>query len=89
MSIMKDSREATMVGRRSDGTTIHRPLSPHLQVYDMLQMSSALSISGRITGVIWAVGVVFMVWWLVAAAAGPVPSTPRNGSLAPSSASSC
>jgi succinate dehydrogenase / fumarate reductase cytochrome b subunit len=71
MSIMQDSREATMVGRRSDGTTIRRPLSPHLQVYDMLQMSSALSISGRITGVIWAVGVVFMVWWLVAAAAGP------------------
>ena len=71
MSIMQDSREATMVGRRSDGTTIRRPLSPHLQVYDMLQMSSALSISGRITGVIWAVGVVFMVWWLVAAATGP------------------
>jgi succinate dehydrogenase / fumarate reductase cytochrome b subunit len=60
-----------MVGRRSDGTTIRRPLSPHLQVYDMMQMTSALSISGRITGVVWAVGVVFMVWWLVAAAAGP------------------
>jgi succinate dehydrogenase / fumarate reductase cytochrome b subunit len=71
MSIMQDSREATMVGRRSDGTTIRRPLSPHLQVYDMLQMTSALSISGRITGVVWAIGVVFMVWWLVAAAAGP------------------
>lgn len=71
MSIMQDSREATMVGRRSDGTTIRRPLSPHLQVYDMMQMTSALSISGRITGVVWAVGVVFMVWWLVAAASGP------------------
>lgn len=71
MSIMKDSREATMIGHRSDGTTIRRPLSPHLQVYDMLQMSSALSISHRITGVIWAVGLVFLVWWLVAAAAGP------------------
>jgi succinate dehydrogenase / fumarate reductase cytochrome b subunit len=71
MSIMQDSREATMVGRRSDGTTIRRPLSPHLQVYDMMQMTSSLSISGRITGVVWAVGVVFMVWWLVAAAAGP------------------
>ncbi len=71
MSIMQDSREATMVGRRSDGTAVRRPLSPHLQVYDMLQMTSALSISGRITGVVWAIGVVFMVWWLVAAAAGP------------------
>ena len=71
MSIMKDSREATMVGRRSDGTTVRRPLSPHLQVYDMLQMTSALSISHRITGVIWTAGVVVMVWWLVAAASGP------------------
>ena len=71
MSIMKDSREATMIGRRTDGTPIKRPLSPHLQVYDMMQMTSALSIGGRITGVIWAVGLLFFVWWLVAAAAGP------------------
>lgn len=71
MSIMKDNREATMIGHRSDGSTVRRPLSPHLQVYDMLQMTSALSISHRITGVIWAVGLVFLVWWLVAAAAGP------------------
>ena len=60
-----------MVGRRSDGSAIRRPLSPHLQVYDMLQLTSALSISGRITGVIWTAGVLFMVWWLLAAAAGP------------------
>ncbi|MDI3305563.1 MAG: succinate dehydrogenase, cytochrome b556 subunit [Acetobacteraceae bacterium] len=71
MSIMQDSREATMIGRRTDGTAIRRPLSPHLQVYDMLQMSSALSISHRITGVIWSIGVLLLVWWLVAAAAGP------------------
>ncbi len=60
-----------MVGRRSDGSTIKRPLSPHLQVYDMLQLTSALSISGRITGAAWAVGLVLLVWWLVAAASGP------------------
>jgi succinate dehydrogenase / fumarate reductase cytochrome b subunit len=71
MAQMQDSREATMVGRRSDGTLIRRPLSPHLQVYDMLQMTSALSISHRITGIIWTVGVLVMTWWLVAAAAGP------------------
>ena len=70
MSIMQDSREADMVGRRSDGTTMRRPLSPHLQVYDMMQLTSALSISGRITGAAWAVGLVLLVWWLVAAAAG-------------------
>ena len=72
MSIMKDNREATMIGRRSDGTAVRRPLSPHLQAYDMLQMTSALSIAHRIAGVVWALGLVFLVWWLVAAAAGPV-----------------
>lgn len=71
MSIMQDSREATMAGRRSDGSAVKRPLSPHLQVYDMMQLTSALSISGRITGVIWSLGLLLMVWWLVAAAAGP------------------
>ena len=71
MSILQDSREATMVGRRTDGTPVRRPLSPHLQVYDMMQMTSALSISGRITGVVFAGGALFMVWWLLAAASGP------------------
>ncbi len=71
MAVTNDSREATFIGRRSDGTLVRRPLSPHLQAYDMLQMSSATSISHRITGVIWAVGLLFLVWWLVAAAAGP------------------
>ncbi|TDH59818.1 succinate dehydrogenase, cytochrome b556 subunit [Dankookia rubra] len=71
MSIMQDSREATMEGRRTDGTPIRRPLSPHLQVYDMMQLTSALSIASRITGVIWSVGMVILVWWLVATATGP------------------
>jgi succinate dehydrogenase / fumarate reductase, cytochrome b subunit len=71
MSIMQDSREATMLGRRTDGSPIRRPLSPHLQVYDMLQLTSALSIAGRITGAAWGVGLVLLVWWLLAAAAGP------------------
>lgn len=66
-----DAREATFVGRRSDGTLVRRPLSPHLQAYDMLQMSSALSISHRITGIVWSAGLLFLVWWLVAAAGGP------------------
>ena len=71
MSIMQDAREATMAGRRTDGSSVKRPLSPHLQVYDMLQLTSALSISSRITGVAWGVGLVLLVWWLVAAASGP------------------
>lgn len=66
-----DKRQATMVGARTDGSKVSRPLSPHLQVYDMFQMTSLLSIGGRITGVAWTVGLVFLVWWLIAAAAGP------------------
>ncbi|MCR0983497.1 succinate dehydrogenase, cytochrome b556 subunit [Roseomonas populi] len=66
-----DAREALMIGTRTDGTTVRRPLSPHLQVYDMLQMSSATSISHRITGSAWSVGLVFFVWWILALAAGP------------------
>jgi succinate dehydrogenase / fumarate reductase cytochrome b subunit len=81
MSIMKDSREATMFGRRSDGTTIRRPLSPHLQVYDMMQLTSALSISGRITGVAWIVGLLMLVCWLVAAASGPAAFASVQGFL--------
>jgi len=60
-----------MLGRRTDGTPIRRPLSPHLQVYDMAQMTSATSIAGRITGVVWTVGLLILVWWLLAAASGP------------------
>ena len=75
MSKITDAREALMVGRRSDGSLVRRPLSPHLQAYDMLQMTSALSITHRITGAIWSIGMVFLVWWLVAAAAGESSST--------------
>ena len=67
-----DARRALFHGKRSDGTTVLRPLSPHLQVYDMLQMSSATSIMNRATGVGWSFGLVFLVWWLAAAASGPV-----------------
>jgi len=66
-----DAREATMVGRRTDGTLVRRPLSPHLQVYDMLQMTSLTSIMHRFTGSAWSVGLFFFVWWIVALASGP------------------
>ena len=70
MAKIKDAREAAMVGRRSDGTLTRRPLSPHLQVYDMMQMTSLLSILHRISGVAWCGGLVLLVWWLVAAGTG-------------------
>lgn len=68
---MNDPRDAGMIGRRTDGTLVRRPLSPHLQAYDMMQMTSALSIMHRISGTAWSVGTVLLVWWLLAAAAGP------------------
>jgi succinate dehydrogenase / fumarate reductase, cytochrome b subunit len=64
---MKDVREALFVGTTTDGRTVRRPLSPHLQVYKP-QITSMLSIFHRISGVALAVGVVVLVWWLVAAA---------------------
>jgi succinate dehydrogenase / fumarate reductase cytochrome b subunit len=72
---MKDPREAGMAARRSDGTPIRRPLSPHLQVYDMMQFTSALSIMHRITGAAWSAGTLLLVWWLVAAATGEAAFT--------------
>jgi succinate dehydrogenase / fumarate reductase cytochrome b subunit len=67
---MPDVREALMIGKRSDGTLVRRPLSPHLQVYKP-QVSSMTSIMNRMTGIALSVGLLLMVWWLVAAATGP------------------
>ena len=64
---MLDTREALMVARTSDGRTVRRPVSPHLQVYK-LHMLMVLSGSHRITGMALAGGAVLMVWFLVAAA---------------------
>lgn len=48
----------------------NRPLSPHLQVYDMLQITALLSILHRITGVVVGLGLLLLIWWLVALASG-------------------
>ncbi len=64
---MHDVREALMVGRTSDGRTVRRPLSPHLQIYKP-QLTSALSIFHRMSGVVLAIGALLLAWWLVAAA---------------------
>lgn len=67
---MKEVRDALMIGHRSDGTTVRRPLSPHLQVYRP-QLTSVLSIMNRISGIATSVGTLLMVWWLVASAGSP------------------
>lgn len=46
-----------------------RPLSPHLQIYKP-QITSGLSILHRLTGILLAIGALFLFWWLIAAACG-------------------
>ncbi len=47
-----------------------RPLSPHLQIYQW-QLTSVLSILHRLTGLVLGLGTLLLVYWLIAAAAGP------------------
>ncbi|MDB5316415.1 MAG: succinate dehydrogenase, cytochrome b556 subunit [Rhodospirillales bacterium] len=71
MSLNEDGQDGSFIGMRTDGSPVNRPLSPHLQAYDMLQMSSAVSVLNRATGIAWSVGLIFLVWWLSALASGP------------------
>ncbi len=59
-----DSREALMTGRNSEGALVRRPLSPHLQVYDMLQFTSLTSSLHRLTGIALAFGTLALTWFL-------------------------
>ena len=68
--MMNEVKDDLMIGHRSDGTLVERPLSPHLQVYRP-QITSVLSIMNRVTGLATSVGTLMLVWWLAAAAAGP------------------
>ena len=49
----------------------NRPLSPHLQVYRW-QLTMAMSIFHRMTGVGLALGLLLLTWWLAAAASAGV-----------------
>lgn len=59
--------KATGAGNGSQAR-IERPLSPHIQIYDMWQINSVSSILTRITGHALVAGVILGVWWLMAAA---------------------
>lgn len=63
---MREPQDTLMMARTSDGKLVHRPLSPHLQVYRW-PVSMVLSIGHRVTGVGLSVGALLMTWWLVAA----------------------
>lgn len=60
-------RDALNVARNTDGALVRRPLSPHLQVYRW-QISMALSILHRASGIALSAGALVLVWWLLAAA---------------------
>jgi succinate dehydrogenase / fumarate reductase cytochrome b subunit len=47
-----------------------RPLSPHLSVYRMTRYSLATSIFNRITGSFLSVGLIMLIYWLMAVAGG-------------------
>jgi succinate dehydrogenase / fumarate reductase, cytochrome b subunit len=49
---------------------VHRPLSPHLQVYKP-QLTSVLSILHRATGIALSVGALYLATWVIYAAANP------------------
>lgn len=49
--------------------TLHRPLSPHLQVWKWT-LTMAMSILHRASGIALVAGMLMMVWMLVAAASG-------------------
>jgi succinate dehydrogenase / fumarate reductase cytochrome b subunit len=68
---MKDVQDALMVTRTSDGRLVRRPLSPHAGIYRW-PITMVASILNRITAVALSMGSLLLVWWLVAAAEGPV-----------------
>ncbi len=61
--------------------TDNRPLSPHLQVYRW-PMTMATSILHRLSGLLLSLGMVIVVAWLVALAAGPDAFASVTGWLA-------
>jgi succinate dehydrogenase / fumarate reductase cytochrome b subunit len=55
-----------------------RPLSPHLMIFRPL-ITMVMSIVHRITGMGLYFGMLFLAWWLLAAAAGPEAFETANG----------
>ena len=47
-----------------------RPLSPHMSVYRMTRYTLLTSIANRLTGLILSVGLLVLVYWLMAVASG-------------------
>jgi succinate dehydrogenase / fumarate reductase cytochrome b subunit len=58
-----------------------RPMSPHLSVYKMTRHTLLTSITNRFTGVALSVGLLVLVYWLMAIASGPVAYEKANAIL--------
>ncbi len=58
-----------------------RPLSPNIQIYRP-QLTSVLSITHRLTGIALSIGSPLLVFWLIAALAGPSAYATLHGFLA-------
>jgi succinate dehydrogenase / fumarate reductase cytochrome b subunit len=67
---MEDMRDAMLVGRDSEGKTVLRPTSPHLQIYRW-KVTMLQSILHRVSGSALAAGALVLVTWLAAAASAP------------------
>jgi succinate dehydrogenase / fumarate reductase cytochrome b subunit len=49
---------------------MNRPLSPHMSVYRMFRYTMFTSFANRATGVVLSVGLLLLVYWLMAVASG-------------------
>ena len=47
-----------------------RPLSPHIQIYDLMKITSLTSMTHRLTGIALVGGSLLVVWWVIALALG-------------------
>ena len=47
-----------------------RPLSPHLSVYRMFRYTLFTSFANRVTGIVLSIGLLVLVYWLMAVASG-------------------
>ena len=61
-----------------------RPLSPHLSVYRMSRYTLATSIANRFTGVALSLGLLLLVYWLMALAGGARSHSEAPGWWSPS-----
>lgn len=69
------------VARASDGRQVRRPLSPHIGIYRW-PVTMVGSILNRATGIAASLGLLLLVWWLVAAASGPAAFAAVQGFIA-------